>query len=84
MVVQQSVCVCVCVCVCARVRTLMSDSLRPHGLQYTRIPSLSMEFPRQEYWSGLPFPSPGEFPDLGIEPTYPALAGGFFTTEPTG
>ena len=45
---------------------------------------LSMEFPRQEYWSGLPFPSPGEFPDLGIEPTYPAVAGGFFTTEPTG
>ena len=32
-----------------------------------------MEFPRQEYWSGLPFPRPGDFPDPGIEPTSPAL-----------
>ena len=40
------------------------------------------EFPRQEYWSGLP--SPGGLPDPGIEPTAPALAGGFFTTEPPG
>ena len=45
---------------------------------------LSMEFPRQECWSGLPFPSPRVFPNLGIEPTSlvsPALAGRFFTTE---
>ena len=41
-----------------------------------------MEFSRQEYWSGLPFPSPGDFPDPRIEPVSPALAGGFFTTEP--
>ena len=41
---------------------------------------LSMGFPRQEYWSGLPFPSPGEFLNPGIEPRSPALAGGFFTT----
>ena len=34
---------------------------------------LSMEFSRQEYWSGLPFPSPGDFPNLGIEPRSPAL-----------
>ena len=34
---------------------------------------LSMGFLRQEYWSGLPFPSPGDFPDLGIEPGSPAL-----------
>ena len=39
---------------------------------------LSLEFPRQEYWSGLPFPSPGDFPDPGIEPVSPALADGFF------
>ena len=45
---------------------------------------LSMGFPRQEYWSGLPFPSPGHLPDPGIKPASPALAGGFFTTEPTG
>ena len=42
--------------------------------------ALSMEFPRQEYWNGLPFPSPGALPDLGIEPASlvsSALAGGF-------
>ena len=43
---------------------------------------LSMGFPRQEYWSGLPFPSPGDLPDAGIGPVSPALADGFFTTEP--
>ena len=46
---------------------------------------LVMGFPRQEYRSGLPFPSPGDLPDPGIEsesPVSPALAGGFFTTEP--
>ena len=43
-----------------------------------------MGFPRQEYWSGLPFPSPGDLPHLGIEPVSPALAGGLFTTEPPG
>ena len=46
---------------------------------------LSMEFSRQEYWSGLPFPSLGDIPHPGIEPMCPeslALAGGFFTTEP--
>ena len=42
---------------------------------------LSMGFSRQEYWIGLPFPSPGDLPDSGIEPTSPALAGRFFTTE---
>ena len=45
---------------------------------------LSMGFPRQEYWSGLPFPSPGDLPDPGIEPASPALADGFFTTDPSG
>ena len=45
---------------------------------------LSMEFSRQEYWSGLPFPSPGDLPDTVIEPvslTSPALADGFFTAS---
>ena len=41
-------------------------------------------FPRQEYRSGLPFPSPGELPDPRIEPVSSALAGGFLTTEPPG
>ena len=43
-----------------------------------------MGFPRQECWSGLSFPPPGDLPDPGIEPMSPALAGGFFTTEPPG
>ena len=43
-----------------------------------------MEFSRQEYQSGLPFLSPGDLPDTEIEPMSPALAGGFFTIEPSG
>ena len=42
------------------------------------------EISQQEYWRGLPFPSQGELPNLGIKPGSSALAGGFFTTEPTG
>ena len=47
---------------------------------------LSMEFSRQEYWSGLSFPTPGDLPDPGIKPlslASPALAGGFFITHTT-
>jgi len=43
-----------------------------------------MEFSRQEYWNRLPFPSPGALSNPGFKPTSPALAGRFFTTEPTG
>ena len=48
---------------------------------------LSMGFSQKEYWSGLPFPLPGDLPNLGIKPvspTTPVLSGGFFTTEPPG
>ena len=45
---------------------------------------LSTGFPRQEYWSGLPFPSPGHLLNPGIEPASPALAGRFFTTKSPG
>ena len=48
---------------------------------------VSIGFFRQEYWSGLPCPPPGDLPDPGIKPASlmsPALAGGFFTTEPPG
>ena len=63
----------------------MSNSLQPYGLQSVRF-LCPWDFSRQEYWSGLPFPSPGDFPNPGIEPsslTSPALAGGFFTTSAT-
>jgi len=43
-----------------------------------------MGLPKQEYWSGLPFPSSGDFPNTGIKPESPALASGFLTTEQPG
>ena len=49
-----------------------------------RLAPLFMGFPRQEYWSGLPFPSPEDLPNPGIEPASPALACGVFTTEAPG
>ena len=45
---------------------------------------LSMVFSRQEYWSGLPFPSPGDLPDPGIEHRSPALQADALTSEPPG
>ena len=45
---------------------------------------LSMEFSRKEYWSGLPFPSPGDLPNPGIEPRSPALQVGSLPYEPPG
>ena len=44
---------------------------------------LSMGFSRQEYWTGLPFPPPGDLPNSGMEPLSPALEGKFFPTEPS-
>ena len=44
----------------------------------------SMEFSRQEYWSGLPFPSPGDLPNPGIEPRSPALQTDTLLSEPPG
>ena len=45
---------------------------------------LSMGFPRKEYWSRLPFPSPGDFPDPGIESVSPILAGSFLPLDHQG
>ena len=49
-------------------RSVMSDSLRPHGWSSLTQATPSMGFSRQEYWSGLPFPSPGIFPTQGSNP----------------
>ena len=46
--------------------------------------SLSMGFPRQEYWTGMPFPSPGDLPDPGIEAGSPVLQGDSLPSEPPG
>ena len=64
--------------------SVVSDSVTPRTAA-CQAP-LSLGFPRQEYWSKLPFPSPGDLSNLGIKavsPVSPALAGGFFTTKAT-
>ena len=65
------------------VRSLSHVHLFCNPMDCSQAP-LSMRFPRPDYWSGVPFPSPGDLPDPRIEPTSPALAGGFFTTEASG
>ena len=54
----------------------------PWTVAYQAPPS--MGFSRQQYWSGLPFPSPGDLPDPGIEPGSPALQADALTSEPLG
>ena len=54
----------------------------PWTVAYQAPPS--MGFSRQDYWSGLPFPSPGDLPDPGIEPSSPALQADALTSEPPG
>ena len=72
----QLLCVCVYVCVCMWVHVLiasvMSNSYVTTWTVACQAP-LSMEFSRQEYWSRLPFPSPGGLPDPGTEPESPEL-----------
>ena len=76
--------------VCVYTHSIISNSLQPHGLYIAHQAPLSIEFSRQEYWSRLPFPTLGDLPQregIGIKPmflTSPALAGRFFTTEPSG
>ena len=62
-------------------RSVLSDSSVAPWTVACQAP-LSIGFPRQGHWSGLPFPSPGDRPDPEMEPASPASAGGFFTTEP--
>ena len=64
-----------CTYVCKHISILATQSC----LTVARQAPLSMGFSRQEYWSRLPFPPPGDLPDPGIEPGSPILAGGFFT-----
>ena len=66
-------------------RSVMSNSATPWTV--ARQTPLPIGVSRQEYWSGLPFPTPGDLPNPGIEPASlvsPALAGRFFTTATTG
>ena len=63
--------------------SVISNSLRPHGLQSTRL-LCPCEFSRQEYWRGLPCPSAWDLPNSGIEPSSPALQVDFLPSEPPG
>ena len=67
--------------VCALSHSVVSDTLVTPWTVAHQAP-LSMGFPRQEYWSRVPLPSPGDLSDPGIEPKSPALADSFFTPEP--
>ena len=62
------------------------SSILTWRLPWTEDPGelLSMGFPRQEYWSELPFPSPRDLPNSRIKPMSPSLAGMLFITEPPG
>ena len=65
------------------IRSVVSDSfVTPWTVAHQAPPS--MEFSRQEYWSGLPFPSPGYLPDQGLEPWSPALQADALPSEPPG
>ena len=82
------VCVCtciyVCVCVYVHAKSLQSCPTLCNPMDYSPQAPLSMGFSRQEYWSGLPCPPPGDLPDPGIKPIslmFPALAGRFFTAS---
>ena len=63
---------------CGGLVAKLSDSFVTSWTVVHKAP-LSIGFPRQEYWSGLPFPSPGDIPDPGIEPQVSCIAGRFFT-----
>ena len=71
-----------CVCLCVYAHTCMLSHVRLFVTPWTlaREAPLFLEFSRQEYWKGLPFPPPEDLPDARIKPRSPALAGGFFTT----
>ena len=64
--------------------SVVSDTSRLHGLHIAHQASLSMEFSRQEYWSGLPFPSLGDLPNPEIKPGSPAFQADSLPSEPPG
>ena len=83
-VFRQPVYITVCVCVQAWAQSLSRVRLFVTPWIIACQAPLSMGFPREEYWSGLPFHSPGDLLDPGIESVSPALVGKFFTTAPPG
>ena len=78
------VCMCVCTCVCACVCVLSCVWLRDPIWTVAHEAPPSMEFSRQDYWSGLPFPSPADLPNPGIKPGSPARQADALPSEPPG
>ena len=74
----------VCVCVKVKVKSLSCVRLFATSWTVAHQAPPSMGFFRQEYWSGLPFPSPEDLPDPGIKPRSPALQADALTSEPPG
>ena len=66
------------------IHSVVSDCLQSHGLYVAHQAPLSLEFSRQEYWRGLPFPPSGDLPDPGIKPWSPSLQADSLLTEPPG
>ena len=81
LIITPCVCVCVCVCVCELV-SWVRFFVTPWTVAHQA--PLSMGFSRQEYWSGLPFPPPGDLPSPGIKPQSPALQADPLPSEPPG
>ena len=75
---------CISVIMSFVVKSLGCVQLFHDPMDFRSPPGLIMGFPRQEYWSGLPFPSPGDLCHSGIEPMSPALQMDFLSTEPPG
>ena len=69
---------------CVHARLLSHTQLFENPWTIAYQAPLSIGFPRQDYWSELPFPYSGDLPDPAIKPTSPVLAGRFFTTELPG
>ena len=78
---RRAMCVCVCVCVCTCTRSLSCSVMAwlfVTSWTVAHQAPLSMRLSRQAYWSGLTFPSPGDLPDPGFEPGFPALQANFY------
>ena len=78
-----SVTLSICECCCHLVTKSCPTLATPWTVAQQALPSMGFSSISMGYWNGLPFPSPGDLPDPAIKP-FPALASGFFTTEPQG
>ena len=81
---ERNVCVCIYICVCVCVCVYYTHVFFVYVWTVAHQAPMSMEFSRQEYWSGKPFPSPGDLPNPGTEPGSPTLQADSLPSEPPG